>query len=187
MAAMAAMASVSSTARSLLSPLPVCSRFIESSRGNKSSFKRICPSSSGIAVGVSAIGVVVVSATKKRQQSGTAATAATAHLRSYGRRAAMIVLSSAAAALLLFQQVPIMHGLEFPKSAKDEYDDEEERLVELFEVRGFSSYPEEWSSSRKLSICITCSIIDFSKCSLPLQSIHKMWRKGFFFFSGNVK
>jgi hypothetical protein len=126
-------ASVSSTARSLLSPLPVCSRFIESSRGNKSSFKRICPSSSGIAVGVSAIGVVVVSATKKRQQSGTAATAATAHLRSYGRRAAMIVLSSAAAALLLFQQVPIMHGLEFPKSAKDEYDDEEERLVELFE------------------------------------------------------
>jgi hypothetical protein len=83
----------------------------------------------------------------------------------------MIVLSSAAPALLLLQQVPIMHGLEFPKSVKDEYDEEEERLVQLFEVRGFSSYPEEWSSSRKLSICITCSIIDFPKGSLPLQSI----------------
>lgn len=181
--AMAAMASVSSTARSLLSPLSVCSRFIESRRGNKRSFQRICPSSSGIAVGVSAIGVVVESATKKRQQSGTAARA---YLRSYGRRAAMIVLSSAAPALLL-QQVPIMHGLEFPKSVKDEYDEEEERLVQLFEVRGFSSYPEEWSRSRKLSICITCSIIDFSKGSLPLQSIHKMWRKDFFSFSCNVK
>jgi hypothetical protein len=179
--AMAAMASVSSTARSLFSPLSVCSPFIESRYGNKRSSKRICPSSSGISVGVSAIDVVVVSATKKRQQSGTAATAATAYLRSYGRRAAMIVLSSAAPALLLLlQQVPIMHGLEFPKSVKDEYDEEEERLVQLFEVRGFSSYPEEWSSSRKLSICITCSIIDFSKGSLPLQSIHKMWRKDFF-------
>jgi hypothetical protein len=51
----------------------------------------------------------------------------------------MIVLSSAAPALLLLQQVPIMHGLEFPKSVKDEYDEEEERLVRLFEVRGFSS------------------------------------------------
>lgn len=176
MVAMAAMASVSSTALSLLSPLSVCSRFIESRRGNKRSFQRICPSSSGIDVGVSAIGVVVVSATKKRQQGGTAATA---FLRSYGRRAAMIVLSSAAPALLL-QQVPIMHGLEFPKSVKDEYDEEEERLVQLFEVRGFSSYPEESSSSIKLSICITCSIIDFSKGSLPVQSIHKMWRKDFF-------
>jgi hypothetical protein len=127
---MAAMASVSSTARSLLSPLSVCSRFCESRRGNKRSFKRICPSSSGIAVGVSAIGVVAVSATKKRQQSGTVATA---YLRSYGRRAAMIVLSSAAPALLLLQQAPIMHGLEFPKSVKDEYDEEEERLVQLFE------------------------------------------------------
>lgn len=174
---MAAMASVSSTARSLLSPLSVCSRFCESRRGNKRSFKRICPSSSGIAVGVSAIGVVAVSATKKRQQSGTVATA---YLRSYGRRAAMIVLSSATPALLLLQQVPIMHGLEFPKSVKDEYDEEEERLVQLFEVRGFSSYPEEWSSSRKLSICITCSIIDFSKGSLPLKSIQKMWRKYIF-------
>ncbi|KAH8949642.1 hypothetical protein BDL97_10G042800 [Sphagnum fallax] len=131
---MAAMASVSSTARSLFSPLSVCSPFIESSYGNKRSSKRICPSSSGISVGVSAIDVVVVSATKKRQQSGTAATAATAYLRSYGRRAAMIVLSSAAPALLLLlQQVPIMHGLEFPKSVKDEYDEEEERLVRLFE------------------------------------------------------
>jgi len=73
-----------------------------------------------------------------------------------------------------------MHGLEFPKSVKDEYDEEEERSVQLFEVRGFSSYPEEWSSSRKLSICIACGIIDFSKGSLPLQSIHKMWRKDFF-------
>ncbi len=178
--AMAAMASVSFTARSLLSPLSVFSRFCESRRGNKRSFKRICPSSSGIAGGVSALGVVVVSATKKRQQSGTAVTAATAYLRSYGRRAAMIVLSSAAPAFLLLQQVPIMHGLEFPKSVKDEYDEEEERLVQLFEVRGFSSYPEEWSSSRKLSICITCCIIDFSKGSLPLKSIHKMWRKDFF-------
>jgi len=80
-----------------------------------------------------------------------------------------------------------MHGLEFPKSLKDEYDEEEERLVQLFEVRGFSSYPEEWFSSRKLSICITCSIVDFSKGSLPLQSIYKMWRKDFFFFSGSVK
>lgn len=188
--AMAAMASVSSTARSLFSPLSVCSPFIESRYGNKRSSKRICPSSSGISVGVSAIDVVVVvSATKKRQQSGTAATAATAYLRSYGRRAAMIVLSSAAPALLLLllQQVPIVHGLEFPKSVKDEYDEEEERLVQLFEVRGFSSYPEEWSSSRKLSICIACGIIDFSKGSLPLQSIYKMWRKDFFFFSGSVK
>ncbi|KAH9549830.1 hypothetical protein CY35_10G039800 [Sphagnum magellanicum] len=130
---MAAMASVSSTARSLLSPLSVFSRFCESRRGSKRSFKRICPSSSGIAGGVSALGVVVVSATKKRQQSATAVTAATAYLRSYGRRAAMIVLSSAAPAFLLLQQVPIMHGLEFPKSVKDEYDEEEERLVQLFE------------------------------------------------------
>ncbi|CAM6040982.1 unnamed protein product [Sphagnum compactum] len=65
--------------------------------------------------------------------AATAATAATAYLRSYGRRAAMIVLSSAAPALLLLQQVPTMHGLEFPKSVKDEYDEEEERLVQLFE------------------------------------------------------